>query len=353
MVPWRWAGRHLDDALGFPAFFNPRWRGLLDRTVCAVDADVIIVRDVPLCPTALTAGRRYRIPVVLDMAENYPAMMRAIWETGRHRPIDTIVRNPSLVQRVERWCVDRVDHIVVVVEESAARVERLGVPPSRITVVSNTPLIERAQRAVPAAERRPARDDGGLDIVYMGNIEVTRGLLESIEATGRLRAQGHRVRLRLIGKGRDDAFVRAHAASLGLGSDAVEFLGFIPSHHEALSVMESADVGLMPHRKSESWDTTIPNKLFDYMAAGLPVVSSNAIPCERILAETGAGVVFQSGETKSLGDALLKMFDPRHRSTLGAAGQRAITIKYNWERDAQLFVRVVEDEASRSAQPAR
>src|SRR5690349_20615071 len=48
MAPWRWAGQRLDGALGFPAFFSPRWRGLLDRTVRAVSADVIIARDVPL-----------------------------------------------------------------------------------------------------------------------------------------------------------------------------------------------------------------------------------------------------------------------------------------------------------------
>jgi glycosyltransferase involved in cell wall biosynthesis len=346
MGPWRWAGRRIDGALGFPAFFNPRWRAVLDRTIRSVNANVIVVRDVPLCPTAIAMGRRHRIPVVLDMAENYPAMMRAIWETGRQQPVDAIVRNPGLVQRVERWCVHRVDHIVVVVEESAARVERLGVPASRITVVSNTPSVKRTAESAPA-EHRPPRTDGALDLVYMGNIEVVRGLLESIEAVAQLRSRGHRVRLRLIGRGRDDAAVRARAASLGLDGDAVQFLGFIASHQEALGIVAAADVGLMPHRKCESWDTTIPNKLFDYMAAGLPVVSSNAAPCERILTETGAGVVFQSENVDSLATALLAMFDPARRSKLGSAGQRAVAAKYNWEHDSQIFVQTVEANTTR------
>jgi glycosyltransferase involved in cell wall biosynthesis len=340
MVPWRWAGRRLDALLGFPAFFNPRWRRLLARVVREVRADVIIARDIPLCPTAITVGRKAGIPVVLDMAENYPAMMRAIWETGRHRPVDSLVRNPRMVAKVEQWCVDRVDHIVVVVEESAARVQQLGVPAKKITVVSNTPFVSHVR---PMDDHRPtssANAGTALDVVYIGIVEVTRGLLESVTAISYLRADGHRVRLRIIGAGRDDALIRQHAATLGLGPDAVEFLGYVPNR-QALDIVAAADVGLLPHHKCESWDTTIPNKLFDYMAAGLPVVSSNADPCARILAQTGAGIVFQSQDARDLASGLQKMLSPAARRSFGTAGQRAIREQYNWEHDASVFLNVV------------
>jgi len=341
MVPWRWAGRRLDAQLGFPAFFSPRWRHLLASTVREVGADVIIARDIPLCPTAISVGRSAGIPVILDMAENYPAMMRAIWETGRHRLIDSVVRNPNMVARVEQWCIHRVDHIVVVVEESGERVQQCGVPAEKITVVSNTPFLERVVPNPANRVRSSVHAGTTLDVVYIGIVEVTRGLLESITAISLLRQQGHAVRLRVIGSGRDDALVRQHAASLNLGSDAVEFLGYIPNR-EAMTIVGAADVGLLPHHKCESWDTTIPNKLFDYMAAGLPVVSSNAEPCVRILAQTGAGVTYRSNDADDLAAALSRMLDDSTRTTLGAAGQRAIREQYNWERDASAFLAVVE-----------
>ena len=53
MPPWRLLGRKLDNALGFPAFFNPRWIRLVDRTCNEVDADLIVIRDLPLCATAI------------------------------------------------------------------------------------------------------------------------------------------------------------------------------------------------------------------------------------------------------------------------------------------------------------
>src|SRR5919199_4002765 len=58
---WRWAGRRLDAALQLPAFFNPRWIRLLARLVREEQPQVVIVRDIPLCPTALWVGRRFGV----------------------------------------------------------------------------------------------------------------------------------------------------------------------------------------------------------------------------------------------------------------------------------------------------
>jgi glycosyltransferase involved in cell wall biosynthesis len=319
--------RTLDHALSFPAFFNPRWVRLIERAVMDVGADMIIVRDLPLCPTAVHVGRRFGIPVVLDMAENYPAMMRALWETDRHTLIDYVVRNPRATSWVERYSVKAVDHIITVVEESAERVHALGVPRAKLSVISNTP---------PRARVRPRREHASratTDVVYMGNLEVARGLLEAIEAVAILRDRGVSARLRIIGRGRDEALLRARAAELGLDASSVEFLGFIESHEEALGIVAASDVGLIPHRKCESWDTTIPNKLFDYMAAGIPTVSSNAAPCERIIEETGAGEIFVSGDAASLADAIVRASAPGRGRELGEAGQRAVLDRYNWEHD--------------------
>lgn len=352
MKPWRAIGQSADAALGFPAFFSPRWYNLIDRTVRDVNADLIIARDLPLCPTAIRVGRKHKIPVVLDMAENYPALMKAIWETGRHTPLDSIVRNPRAVTAIENWTVKRVDHIIVVVEESAERVEKLGVSSDRMTVVSNTPpgsLVDRMNSDYSdSADRYEIGEDEPLDVIYMGNIEVARGILESIEAVALLRKDGHKVRLRLIGRGRDDALMRQHASSLGLDEDAVQFLGYIDSHKEALGIVASSHVGLIPHQRCESWNTTIPNKLFDYMALGLPVASSDTDPCKRIIEETGVGEVFESHSARSLADLLIRFRDPSLRRKFGDAGPQAILGRYNWEHDSSIFIGALETTIQRS-----
>ena len=350
MPPWHWAGQRLDSELGFPAFFSPRWANLIRNTVDEIGADVIIARDLPLCPTAIRVGRSRRIPVILDMAENYPAMSRTLWETGRHTPMDYVVRNPRMVSVVEDYCIRYVDHIVVVVEESMDRILAKGVPQSRLTVISNTPPRDRVGEMPP----RPVRSSTDqLELVYMGNMEVPRGLVESIEAIAILRAGGRDARLRLIGKGRDLELLRTRARDLQLGEDAVEFLGYIESHREALNIVAAADIGLMPHRKCEAWDTTIPNKMFDYMAAGMPVLSSDTAPCARILNETGAGRTFKSDDAADLAEVALTLDDPAVREQIGLAGQAAIEGRYNWEYDTETFLRVIDDATRKTSTKSR
>jgi glycosyltransferase involved in cell wall biosynthesis len=329
MPPWRWAGRGLDGALSFPAFFNPRWLRLLAGTIRRVRPDLVLVRDLPLCPTAIWAARRAGIPVMLDMAENYPAMIRAVWAAGRQRFWDVLARNPRAVAWVERWCLPRLDGVLVVVEESGERLRALGVPAERITVVSNTPSRDRV------AASRPARPPGEvLRLVYLGLMEIPRGVGDLLHAVRRLTDGGLRVHLTLIGDGRDHALFQGLAAELWLEADTVTFLGRLP-YEQALAIVEQADVGVVPHHADEAWNTTIPNKLFDYMAAGLAVVTSSAAPAARIVGASGAGTIFRSGDALDLARAVAELADPARRAACAASGMRAIRARYHWEQDAE------------------
>lgn len=331
MRPWRAVGRRLDNLSSFPAFFNPRWILHLARVTAVTKPDVIVVRDLPLCPTAIWVARRYRVRVVLDMAENYPAMIRQVWNAGRHRATDLLVRNPRLVGWVERYCLPRLDRVLVVVDESRARVCDMGVPEHKLTVVSNTPPRERAEQAT---LRRRNGQAAPLTLVYLGLMEIPRGVGDLLTATAVLRDRGHQVRLRLIGDGRDRSLLERRAADLRLTPSEVEFLGHVPNH-DALRLVAESDIGVVPHHADEAWNTTIPNKLFDYMAAALPVVCSDAAPAARVVHQTGAGEVFRSRDAADLADAVTRLGDHATRATRGAAGRAAVLAQYHWEEDVR------------------
>jgi glycosyltransferase involved in cell wall biosynthesis len=109
-----------------------------------------------------------------------------------------------------------------------------------------------------------------------------------------------------------------------------------------LAVTAAADVGVIPSRKTAQSNSTIPNKLFDYMAAGLAVLTSDTAPCSRIVRETGAGEVFRAGDAADLAAAVRRLADPAVRRIAGEAGRRAVLEQYNWERDAAVLLDVVE-----------
>ena len=335
MPPWKVVGSSADKLLSFPAFFSPRWRSFLAKAIREVRPDVIIVRDLPLCPLATSVGHAHRVPVILDMAENYAAMMQEIWDAGRQNWFDVLVRNPRAVAAVERSALKRLEHVITVVEESSERIIQEGLDPARCDVVSNTPPLSRVLSA-------PARDYAAHDllhVVYLGLMEIPRGVAELLGAVARLRDQGRSIKLTLIGGGRDETIFRERARALKLDTVA-EFHGYV-QNKKALEIVASADIGIVPHHADESWNTTIPNKLFDYMAVGLPVVSSDAIPCARVVRETGAGEVFRSGDAADLARAIDRFFDAETRRACGEAGTRAILERYNWEASTAVLLRVV------------
>lgn len=337
LTPWRLLGERLDAATSFPAFFNPRWIRAILGTARAAKADLILVRDLPLAPCAIWAARRLGIPVILDMAENYPAMTRSMWETGAHGTFDWLLRNPRLVDAVERWALPRLDHILVVIEESRDRLVKLGVEDSRVTVVGNTPPLERLDRIPP----RIHTDALPLELVYLGLLEAPRGIGTLIEGVARARHGGTAVNLTIIGSGREEADFRRQARATGLGPGVIRFLGRV-ANTEALRFLEDADVGVVPHRADESWHTTIPNKLFDYMAAGLAVLTSNAGPASRVVRETNAGVVYNDGDVDDLARAMALLTDPILRARYGRSGRDAIATRFNWETDSARLLKAVE-----------
>jgi glycosyltransferase involved in cell wall biosynthesis len=327
--PWPMLGRRLDAKTMFPAFVNPRWIAAILGTAKATRADMLMVRDLPLAPTAILAARLLRIPVVLDMAENYPAMMRSLWDVGVHRRTDFLVRNPAVVAAVERWVLARVDHTLVVVEESRDRLHALGVAADRITVVSNTPSLSRLRELTPKRHTDAER----LELIYLGLLEAPRGIAVLLDAIARVREAGINLRLTVLGDGRERRNFEERARSLSLDTETVRFLGRVP-YGEAVRFLQTAAVGVVPHSANESWNTTIPNKLFDYMAGGLAVLTSNAKPAARVVEESEAGLVFRDRDVSDCAAAIQRLADPEFRARCGTAGRRAVTERFHWELDA-------------------
>ena len=336
MAPLPLGGAGLNRASMFPAFFNPRWVRLIRSVASETEADVIVCRDLPLAPTSLFVGRLLSLPVVLDMAENYPAMIEAVWVHRRHRLLDWVVRNPAAVRWVEHWVIRRADHIVVVVEESRDRLVAMGVPESRITVVLNTPLDRRIPSSAGGAPPTPP-----LKLVYIGILEAPRGLEVVMEALARCRELTVPVQCSIVGDGRDRSLLVEKARTLGLTDREVRFHGRLP-YEEALQVVQSSHAGIVPHLANASWHSTIPNKLFDYMSAGIPVITSDAKPAARIVSETACGEVYGSSDPAGLVDAIRRLCDQSRRERLGKAGRRAVLEKFRWSKDGARFVEAVE-----------
>jgi len=111
--------------------------------------------------------------------------------------------------------------------------------------------------------------------------------------------------------------------------------------------MARADVGVIPHYVTDSWNSTIPNKLFDYMLAGLPVVVSDTRPTARIVRAERCGEVFRDRDVEDLTRCLLALGDQAVRREMGRRGREAVQRHFNWDVDGQRLLDAVETAAQR------
>jgi glycosyltransferase involved in cell wall biosynthesis len=121
----------------------------------------------------------------------------------------------------------------------------------------------------------------------------------------------------------------------------VSFLGWL-DYASAIRVIMESDIGLVPHYATDSWNTTVPNKLFDYMSMGKPVIVSNAKPTERIVLQEQCGVVFREKNAEDLAHAVFQLQDRAVRERMGQNGKGAITRTYNWSIDEERLLRAVD-----------
>lgn len=326
----RFLGRSLNGLLSFPAFVNPRWIKHIWCIARQTKPDVILVRDLPLAPAAIWIGRLLKTPVVLDMAEDYPGLLRALWENRVAKPLDLLVRNPTFASFVERWVLRRVDGVVCVIEESAARLRSLDVAEAKITVVRNTPLTID----VPSVQRCNQEAGETLLIAYLGLIERHRGVHDLVRAVAECRKRDWQVKLVVVGDGVGLAEIHALATELGVLGRGVELLGRL-ENRRALEVISTANVGAIPHVPCAAWNSTIPNKLFDYMSLGLPVLASDVAPVQRIVTQEACGVCYRSGDIMDLVSKIEELRSPSTRARMASAGMVAVTERYNWMKDSE------------------
>jgi glycosyltransferase involved in cell wall biosynthesis len=326
---------------------NPTWVGRIAEVVTSHGLDALIVRDLPLALAAAAVGRRHRLPVLLDMAENYPAMLRDVNRYERFRLQNVVVRNPRLASVVERLALRLVDHVFVVIEEARDRLLQLGVAVDRVSIVRNTPKVEFTE--FPTAWGPPAGDATSTTLAFVGGLEPMRGLEAALEMLAAAVRRAPELRLRIIGDGRWKGDLEAHARALGVGSH-VEFTGR-RDYQRALFEVQRADVGLIPHRVTEHTNSTIPNKLFEYMLLGKPVLATGMTPVRRVLEEADCGLVYRSREEGV--EALMRLRDGAVRRRLGDNGRRAVLDRYRWDHDGATLVRAVERTATTTPEVAR
>jgi glycosyltransferase involved in cell wall biosynthesis len=309
--------------LTLPFYFR-FWKKFISEILSTRPFDVIHIHDLPLARIGIWCKKTRNIHFVIDLHENWPAFLRISMHTNTLA--GKLISPVFLWRRYEKNVLSRADEIIVVVDEAKNRLTRLGIPPGKIFVVSNTINLSELHLSVPVHGE-------GIILYYAGGINYHRGLQNVILAIHK--ANNDKLRFWILGDGsfRNELIALVERLSL---KEQVTFYGYQP-FSKVMEMLSQADFAIIPHLKTEHTDSTIPHKLFQYMYAGKPVIASNCLPLQRILEETGAGVVYPSDNIEYLGN-LLHSLDGLKSNEMAVQGKKAVIEKYNWDQDGEVLL---------------
>lgn len=230
--------------------------------------------------------------------------------------------------RAERRGLRHVDEAIWTERTRAEYVvRRYGIPFP--TIVHNVPELLQVEQGWDLRERLGIPADQRV-LLYQGSIQEYRGIEESIEAVTLL----ERCVLVVIGYGYHRPALEEMVRRRGL-EDRVRFFGPIPND-QLLYYTASADVGMCVIRgESLSYRWSLPNKLFEYMMAGIPVVASDFEEMGRVVREEGVGTVCDPDDPVSIAAAVRAIVDDPEAAARFRAATRVAIGRYNWDHEEQ------------------
>jgi glycosyltransferase involved in cell wall biosynthesis len=126
------------------------------------------------------------------------------------------------------------------------------------------------------------------------------------------------------------------SANISANSSQNEFItstGFLP-YREMYEKLNEGAAGLLVFQPTYyNISIGLPNKLFDYMLLGLPVIASDLPEIRSVVGSADCGILVDPGSVSEIADAIIYFFDhPKEAQRMGANGRRAVLEKYNWSR---------------------
>ena len=285
----------------------------------APTADLVHAMAYMGIPVGLSLGRRDRAPVVYDARDIYVDAAN-------------IARMPPLARRqfarVERRWARQASRVVTVNEPYAeVMAERFGVTAPLVVMNCSYRQVSPGPRPTRLRDRLGLGPDVPI-VLYHGGLTRDRGIEQLIESLPAIPT----AMLVLLGYGALQAELEARATDPALDSRLAVLPAVPPT--ELLDWVGSADVVAMPIQPTTlNHRLTTPNKLFEAMAAGVPVMASDLPGMAGIVRETGCGVLVNPTDPGAIAAVIggLLALPTADRVAIGRRGLEAHLARYNWE----------------------
>lgn len=288
----------------------------------AADWDAIWSNDLDTLWPAFNASRRLRIPLIYDSHEYFT---EAAGLTGRPFP-------KWVWTQIEQRIFPKLKHVITV-NESIARIyrDKYNVP---VRVMRNVPSVKALPPETPS---RSALNlpEGPLAILQGAFMDKDRGVVEAVKALPGI----PELHLLLIGAGEEWQTAQQLRSELNL-EDRLTILPKQP-YERLVAFTRSADVGLSLDKGTHfNYYYSLPNKLFDYIHAGIPVVVSPMPEVKKVVESYGIGSVVNGWSQEAIVSSLREVLSaPQKRWMEGLTKAQE---DFRWEKESEVIVRILD-----------
>lgn len=228
----------------------------------------------------------------------------------------------------EEFFIRDVDHLSTVSEELAARLQdTYHLPRLPIVIYNSNPIASRHKYQGTTAKKKLGLEDKTL-LVHSGTITRGRGIEHAIKALAELPSSVH---LLLITESVNDYAKEMEALAKQLSiSDRIHYHPYLP-HDEVTGFIADVDIGLITADRYGNADVGLANKLFDYIVATVPVISSNTDAMRRFITDWPIGALFEAGNSGELKSAIEKVISTKDSYASAIASRSDLLISTTWE----------------------
>ncbi len=303
-------------------------RGIDERMLARVvefSPDIIHAHDLNTLEVAVALKKKLGVPLVYDSHE--------IASDRNHHTSAQKRKSES----DERRLLPNVDHVIMVSHGCAQyTTDKYGI--TLPTVIMNTPELSSAEAATRSLRAEFTIPESHTVLVHQGSLQKNRGVEETIQAVREIPDCTYII----IGYGQHRPFLEEFVRTENL-SDKVKFFGPVPSE-QLVEWAASADIGICTIvGKTKSYLYAMPNKLFEYTMAGLPVVASNYPDMGTYVSDNHMGVTCDPESPQDIRRAINELISNPDLRRQCAEGSREARNRFNWSVEKEKLLAIYNE----------
>ena len=281
--------------------------------------------------TAWLLARLKRVPFLFEVRDLWPEFAIAVG----------VLTNPVII-RISLWLEGflyrHADRVVINSPGFREHVQQRGA--RRIECVPNgsdPSMFDPADRGEAFRKEHDLKDK--FVVMYAGAHGLSNDL-GVLLAAARLVQDRPEIRVVLLGDGKEKANLQAQAAEMGLSN--VSFVASVPKELMT-GAMAAADACVAILKPLEAYKTTYPNKVFDYMCSGRPIVLAIDGVIRQVVEAAGCGIFAQPGDPQSIAQAMRNLADdPQQSRLMGLKGPPYVQAHFNRQMLAGRLADIME-----------